>query len=756
MAISLTTHEFESQQQRNKELLKSSHYMRPKVESKVLPFSLDIRTTETLNRDQVLSLRAIETESARVALRTLSSLAAINELDHLGGALDLIPAFCMTMAVTDHDRVKYTFEHAHTSIGHYATLAVWGYLDEKVVVDGFRRGLDIAGHVSWVPGGTELNGGRLGVMVPAAVGQALGMRAVHGDGAWVLCHCGDAGWISGQALNGFNGADLHNAPITFVMHRNGIQLSDTNRNIMDKDPRTIISAMGVEILEVQSLADAEGLYEAYRSAFELARNGRPSMIYPTGYKSDGDKRVDLNVLGEMYGISDIVRDFASEHGVSLDTEIWIPGSLMSYRDVEPMLECLFHVNDLPGGEGHHDGHMKGRDLDEVLSNPMFDEPGEQKAALETLRSADPVSVVTEARPEPGSPNLVLDDGAVRKIDLPPAGKSVSARAGVEAGYAAVAEAFPDNVFVVSCDLDPSTKLGKAKGFLASDHHFEMSIEEQASALMANGLAVSSRRPQLNVFSTFAAFFDGIAREGMEMWRYQRNLTGINEGLNVTFHMSHVGACTGRDHFSGWSLDWIAVGLTYLSYLHRFYAPADARAAFIAVRDLAAHYGGHIIGIPRDNLPVLPKQDGSGPLWESDMPWEPVTSWIENNNSRKAILAVGAPAFLAGEAAEELLDSGEHVDVHIVNGFPVPDEEFSSLLNRYPEGVVTLEDSLIGTPAEGFRGFAGLVRAQLTGNSMSVRHVGIADPRIAPSDGFAETWDHFGITREAVVEAVKSL
>ena len=35
---------------------------------------------------------------------------------------------------------------------------------------------------------------------------------------------------------------------------------------------------------------------------------------------------------------------------------------MSWRDLEPMLECLF-VNELPGGEGHHDGHMKGRDLD---------------------------------------------------------------------------------------------------------------------------------------------------------------------------------------------------------------------------------------------------------------------------------------------------------------------------------------------------------------------------------------------------------
>src|SRR5690606_35874639 len=128
---------------------------------------------------------------------------------------------------------------------------------------------------------------------------------------------------------------------------------------------------------------------------------------------------------------------------------------------------------------------------------------------------------------------------------------------------AVAKAHPESVFVVSCDLDASTKLGKARSFLSQDRQFEMSIEEQASALLADGLAMCTDRPQLNVFSTFAAFFEGIAREGLELWRYQRNLNGINEGLNVAFHMSHVGACTGRDHFSGWSLDWVNMAIGYV-------------------------------------------------------------------------------------------------------------------------------------------------------------------------------------------------
>ncbi len=107
------------------------------------------------------------------------------------------------MAVADNERIRFTIEHAHASIGYFSLLAAWGYLDEETVVEGFRRGLDITGHVTWVPGGTELNGGRLGVMIPAAAGQALGMRARLGEDALLFCHCGDAGWLSGQGLDGF-------------------------------------------------------------------------------------------------------------------------------------------------------------------------------------------------------------------------------------------------------------------------------------------------------------------------------------------------------------------------------------------------------------------------------------------------------------------------------------------------------------------------------------------------------------------------
>ena len=453
-------------------------------------------------------------------------------------------------------------------------------------------------------------------------------------------------------------------------------------------------------------------------------------------------------------MSSELESFAAGNSVSLDTEVWVPGSLMSYRDVIPMFECIFHVNGLPGGAGHHDGHMKGRNLDEVLSTPMFAEIGEEVGALQDARASAKTKTTT-ARPKPGSKNLEITAQQLEELSLPEAGESVSARNGTQLGYEVVARAHPESFFTVSCDLDPSTKLDKARACVDANHAFEMGITEQASSLVANGLSMSSTKPQMAVFATFAAFFEGIAREGFELWRYHRNLDGVNEGLNVTMHLSHVGACTGRDHFSGWSLDWITLAMGYLPYLHRFYAPADARAAFVSVRNIAENYGGHIIGIPRDNLPVLEKQDGSGALWDADSAWEDVTEYRRYAGAKKAILAMGAPAYLARDAAETL-KSEDPVDVFVVNALPLGDGVLADLVGNYDGGVVTVEDGLIGNPTVGIRGFASLVQSAAISSATPVAHVGIVDPTIAPSEGHLATWEHFGITAENLVEAVRSL
>jgi transketolase N-terminal domain/subunit/transketolase C-terminal domain/subunit len=745
------THLAAEQAQRNGQLLRQTPGTGASVRSRVLPLTIDFHAP-ALGETADVSLSAVEKTAARIAIDSLVSLARAGDIDHLGGGLELIPALLMTLTGIDYERRHFAIEHGHTSIGYYSALAALGFLEPERVISSFRRSLDIAGHVSWVPGGTPLGSGRLGVMMPVTAGLALGLKALKGADTLVICHTGDAGWVSGQALNGFIGASLHGAPLVFVMHRNGIQLSGPTRQILDRDPRSLVAACGVEILEIPSLHDRPALFDAYHRACALAQNGQPALIYPVGFTSGVAGQVTVRTFGEMYGILADTEGFAARHHVPLDTEVWIPGSLMSFRDADAMLECLFYVNRLPGGEGHHDGGMKGRNADHVLASPMLALTAAETAALDRLRSSPARVVVTTARPARGTPNLVLGPDDVKAIQLPVPGKAVTARAGTEAAYAAVAAKFPDRCFFVSCDLNPSTKLGKAASLVPSGHSFEMSIQEQAAALMNDGLSCAGTGPQLNVFATFAAFMEGIAREGFEMWRYQRNLNGLNEGLNVVMHLAHVGACTGRDHFSGWSLDWINLALGYLPYLRRFYAPADARAAFLSVKDAAAGYGGHIVAVPRDSLPVLTRKGTAEPLWNAADEWTPVTVLRDTPGAQRAILSVGAPSFLAGAASDTAAARGVAADVYVINGFPLPESFMGEIRQRY-QRVLTLEDGLIGTPEAGLRGFAAFAAGQLYGSGADLAHFGIADPQIAPSDSFMQVWEHYGMTEEHLVAAL---
>lgn len=736
---------FDEQQARNAALLKDTPTLGQAVRSEALPFALDVKGG-TLGDAHDRALAALEKTAARIAIESLVSLAKVNDIDHLGGGLELIGPLLMTLGVVDYRAREFSIEHGHTSIGYYSALSALGFLPRERVIEKFRRSLDVAGHVSWIPGGTPLGSGRLGVAVAVSTGWSLGLKGNHGDDALVICHMGDAGWISGQSLNGMINAAHHHAPMVYVMHRNGIQLSGTTEKVFNKDPRPVIASLGVEIVEIPSLHERPKLFAAYQHAIARARSGTPVLIYPVGWEES------VAHFAARYGIDDEARHFAAKNNVPLDKKVHVPGSLMSYRDPHAMLECLFYVNGLPGGEGHHDGGMKGRDGAAVLANPMLHLSGDEQAALSDLQKQPKRIVEQKARPRAGSPNLVLNDADVAAVALPGTDKGITARAGSEAAYAAIAKKYPSQCFFVSADLNPSTKLGKGAALLAPHHAFEVSIQEQAGTLMADGLSYVTERPQLNVFATFAAFIEGIAREGLEFWRYQRNLDGANEGLNVLIHLAHVGANTGRDHFSGWSLDWINLALGYLPYLHRFYAPADARAAFIAVRDAAAHFGGHIVAIPRDTLPVLTKQGSSDPLWQGADAWTPSTVMRSHRDAKSVILAVGAPSHLAAAAADKASAQGVPTDAIVINGFPLADDFFDGITARYTR-VLTLEDGLIGTPQSGVRGFAGLAATHLQNANVSLHHFGIVDPTIAPSETFQEVWEHFGMTEAQLLRVL---
>jgi hypothetical protein len=70
---------------------------------------------------------------------------------------------------------------------------------------------------------------------------------------------------------------------------------------------------------------------------------------------------------------------------------------MSFRDVDAMLQCLFYVNDLPGGEAHHDGGMKGA-IRGRCSRTAAALTAEETRALDALRASRSARSSRRARP----------------------------------------------------------------------------------------------------------------------------------------------------------------------------------------------------------------------------------------------------------------------------------------------------------------------------------------------------------------------
>ena len=69
---------------------------------------------------------------------------------------------------------------------------------------------------------------------------------------------------------------------------------------------------------------------------------------------------------------------------------------------------------------------------------------------------------------------------------------------------------------------------------------------------------------------------------------------------------------------------------------------------------------------------------------------PTGADIDGSVSGPMIISVGAPTYVAVEAADKLAGEGTPADVYCVNGFPVADDFFDGVAAKY-DGVVTVEE-----------------------------------------------------------------
>ena len=195
-----------------------------------------------------------------------------------------------------------------------ATTPRWptlGFLDKARVVDGFRRSLDIAGHVSWVPGGT-----RAQLRTPRRDDAGRHRARARTQGATRARRASSSatpatpGWISGQALNGFNAAavprradHVRDAPqrhpaVGHDAAHHGPGSAADHRELRHQDPRDPVAAR-----------PRARCSPPIGEAFDSAQAGHATLIYPTGF---GARRTaaghDRATSASMYDIVEETRD----------------------------------------------------------------------------------------------------------------------------------------------------------------------------------------------------------------------------------------------------------------------------------------------------------------------------------------------------------------------------------------------------------------------------------------------------------------
>ena len=113
--------------------------------------------------------------------------------------------------------------------------------------------------------------------------------------------------------------------------------------------------------------------------------------------------------------------------------------------------------------------------------------------------------------------------------------------------------------------------------------------------------------------------------------------------------------------------------------------------------------------------MLTRQGTSEPLWNATDAWTPSTVLRQFPDSRVAILTLGAPSYLAAEAADQAALKGASADVIVINGFPLAPSFFADIASRYAR-VITIEDGLIGTVDSGPSRFCSTRRIAVVSHS----------------------------------------
>lgn len=679
-----------------------------------------LEETPSLSPSLVTELTA---RAKRARLTAVDCVARVGE-DHLGGALEIIDPLELVLSVMDRSRGDDFFiAQGHVAAGYFAALSQHGYITPEDVINGFRTSEPIGGHVTPVAGGS-MNTGRLGNDA-GGVGMALWNQGAGRDGITYV-FTSDGSMQEGSAMEALEIAANRRAPCVFIPALNAMQLSGTTQSVDPcGNPAAKARAAGVQVIETVSLHDFEGFYRALREAALLCRKGEgPVFIYPAG---------------EMKPARQVLEN-PSKWGFSPDEELWIPGSIMG-RGIRAWEDGIIAtINAERKGKplekpvNHHDGNLKKENVQAI------------RAALaltsgEEALSAPPARKVTfRARPAPSSatnyefdwPETFPPSASELLVKGDHGADWVSPRKGVNVALKALAAKNAEHMAAVDMDLGGSTQLGVLEKPLGR-RFIQAGIRERGAFLAAAGyiyegltqLANGGGKGKLPTVaaSTFAAFIQGVGREGLEFADYQQDISGHDEpgltvGVPVKVISSHNGLNPGKDGITAHALHGIDLAFE-LPRLRRAFVPADANHAVHVIREMYRLNDFALYIGPRDVVPTVSRQGKPGePLFGPGWKFEPVTLVRSSPKAKTAIVVTGPVLYRALMAREALEKKKQPVDVYFVGQVkPFPVSRIVKILQSY-DSVVTVEDGFVGG-SDSARGLAGLVAGCLAQNTAKI-------------------------------------
>ncbi|NLY29090.1 MAG: transketolase family protein [Firmicutes bacterium] len=261
-----------------------------------------------------------------------------------------------------------------------------------------------------------------------------------------------------------------------------------------------------------------------------------------------------------------------------------------------------------------------------------------------------------------------------------------------------------------------------------DRYFEMGIAEANMAGTAAGLSLVGKIPFIHSFAVFAS--------GRAYDQIRQSIALV--GLNVKICGSSAGLSDFGDGATHQSIEDMALmranpNMTVL-------VPVDAVETRKMVKAMVDWDGPVYIRINRNDLPVITDPDSDFEIGKLQ---------VVRDGSDVAVFANGVMVSMALEAAEELAKDG--ISVKVINAStvkPLTDEEVLAHVEGC-RGVVTAEEhSIIG-------GLGSAVASALRRKrDLPIEFVGVRDSFGTSALSYEELLNHYGLTADAIKDAVK--